>query len=346
MKLYDEIFKSLNIKDDNLIKELTKIPRDRKLLKHKATDKDYNHQIDVLFFPNDNGYKYCLSAIDVATRLGEAEPLKKKDSKSVYNALMKIYKRKVLNLPILLNVDDGSEFKGIFKKKINDDNVVLIRKKAGRSRGQAVVEYLNLVIGKSIMLKQKTNEEVHKQEFYNWVSDLPKIIKAYNKFIINKEKEIFKKTGLTRKERQYKEYKIELEENAYDVGDMVYVQLDKPFNYKFRAGDLRYEKEPRKIKHFLFGKPYGYIVEGYPNTVYSGEMLIPYKNKKFQETEKYYEIEKIKNKRKNKKNLIEYLVKWKNYNNKDNSWILRKDLIKQAPELIEKFEKSKKPIEI
>jgi len=36
--------------------------------------KDVDHQADLLFLPNDNGYRYALVVTDLATRLSDAEP--------------------------------------------------------------------------------------------------------------------------------------------------------------------------------------------------------------------------------------------------------------------------------
>jgi len=75
-------------------------------------EKDHTHQADLLFMPDDKGYKYCLCVVDVATALMDAEPLKEKTSDAVLFALKKIYARKVLDLPYKLITDSGGEFQG------------------------------------------------------------------------------------------------------------------------------------------------------------------------------------------------------------------------------------------
>ena len=42
------------------------------------------HQADLLFLPEDEGYRYALVVVDLATRKTDAEPLKTKDSKTVF----------------------------------------------------------------------------------------------------------------------------------------------------------------------------------------------------------------------------------------------------------------------
>ena len=61
--------------------------------------KDVDHQADLLFLPNDNGYRYALVVTDLATRLSDAEPLKSKDTHKVAKGFERIYNRKILDKP-------------------------------------------------------------------------------------------------------------------------------------------------------------------------------------------------------------------------------------------------------
>jgi len=65
-------------------------------------------------------------------------------------------------------------------------------------------------------------------------------------------------------------------------------------------------------------------------------LLAPNKGKP-NSTKDKYEAEKIVKKRK-VNGRIEMLVKWKDYDSSDNSWILRSDLMKQIPDLVKQFE--------
>ncbi|KAL5279020.1 HP1A family protein [Megaselia abdita] len=59
------------------------------------------------------------------------------------------------------------------------------------------------------------------------------------------------------------------------------------------------------------------------------------KTKKMSESETLFEVEAILNRRHNK-GTVEYLVKWQNFDSKDNSWVQAKDMV--CPGLIEQFE--------
>jgi len=348
MKLYDSIYQKLNVQKDSLIFDLVKNPKDKDLLHHKAYDENATHQADLLFLPNDNGYKYCLSVIDVATRKADGEAIKDKQPKTILKAMKKIWSRGVLSKPTLfLKTDDGTEFKGEMAQYLKDNGIIHQVGKAGRSRSQAVVESLNLLIGRSLMIKQR-NDEIATGEFNTeWRDDLPIIIDTYNQFVKEKEEKREAQDKPTRKEEMYEDMTIEVPDKVYEIGQKVFIPLDKPENFKgkrlkgnFRAGDLRHEVESRKITDILIGDPTVYRVEGVPNAVYTYEMLLKDTGKsKPKPTKDKYEVEKIVNKRK-VNNRVEYLVKWKNYNNTFNQWIKRTQLINQVPDLIAEYEES------
>ena len=64
-----------------------------------------NHleQTDLLFMPTGAfGYKYILVIVDAHTKKCDAEAIKNKLSKTVINALIKIYKRGIVKQPKIL----------------------------------------------------------------------------------------------------------------------------------------------------------------------------------------------------------------------------------------------------
>ena len=71
--------------------------------RNRNIKKDTYHSMDVLYLTHDGDYKYLLVIVDVATRAVDAEPLKSRDSDTVYKAFKKIYasnrKPKYLNTP-------------------------------------------------------------------------------------------------------------------------------------------------------------------------------------------------------------------------------------------------------
>ena len=68
-----------------------------------------------MYLPDDNGFKYLLVAVDLGSRFMDAEALKNGDATTVRNAMIELYKRKILQKLLLLQVDNGSKFRGPFK---------------------------------------------------------------------------------------------------------------------------------------------------------------------------------------------------------------------------------------
>jgi hypothetical protein len=202
---------------------------------------NHTHQADLLFMPNDNGYKYALVVVDIYDRKVDAEPLKKKQSDAVLKAFKKIYQRKIIKIPLRLEVDAGSEFKGSVKRYFTDREINLRVAKTGRHRQQAVVERKNQQIAKALFTRMSAQELLTGTVSKEWIADLPVIIRALNKKahhkklpdkpIINKNTEILKS------------------------GTKVRVALDNPKNFtddkrlpgRFRTTDIRFDEEIREI---------------------------------------------------------------------------------------------------
>ncbi|EGG22990.1 hypothetical protein DFA_05120 [Cavenderia fasciculata] len=95
--------------DIAIVKEL----RYYKTFELEKADKEYlsKQEFRFVILPNDNGFKYALVVVDLASRLTDAEPLQNKTAKEVRDAFIKIYKRGILK-PNIIQMDPGTEFKG------------------------------------------------------------------------------------------------------------------------------------------------------------------------------------------------------------------------------------------
>lgn len=231
-------------KNVDLVKKLTKAPlkEPRSVAPRTYGPKEnISAQLDTLYLPSDNGYKYLLVAVDIATRKTDAEPMKTRTAEATKNALLKIYKRNILKLPKYLEVDDGSEFKQNFKTYF--EKLLTIKTKlSGRSRQQSVVESKNGLIGKILNEKMLLDEIATGKMSRKWVKVLPKVIQLINE---NFQKKI-KVVHASDSERIDK-YSGE----AYNIGDKVRVQLDKATDYltskklhgNFRSGDIKFSRK-------------------------------------------------------------------------------------------------------
>lgn len=252
--MFKKIIGSLNKKkeDVDLLHQLHKTPQAEKG-KDMPTFQDFKpnfrHQADLLFLPTAKfGFKYLLVVVDDATRHFDAEPLKGKDASMVTNALKRIYKRDILQKPKLVEVDDGTEFKGQFKKYLNSEHIIERTAETARHRQQALVESKNHIIGKVLNYIMNLKEIENKKTSTDWYrseKEFRELIKNMNDHISYKPKK-----GSDN---------ILVSKNNKDLlikGTKVRVLLDYPIDIanerrqigKFRAGDIRWSKEIHTVE--------------------------------------------------------------------------------------------------
>lgn len=354
----------MNKQDSNLKKKVVKSNSSTKsivdqLFKKPKRDKgvnaptfqrytpNYIHQADLLFLPDDGGYKYALVVVDLGTHLTDAEPLKRKYAKDVKQAFTNIYRRKTLNRPTIIEVDPGKEFMGVFKQYCKEEGIKMKVGKPNRHRMQAVVERRNQIIGKALFKRMIEQELLTDEPSVEWVDDLPKIIREMNKK--EKKKKIVKPTD---------DYQCAGDAcNILDQGTLVRIPLDAPIDVvsgkrlhgKFRDTDIRWEIKPKKITRSILkpNKPPLYLVEGDTHTVYTKNQLQVYdESEQAPRKESFrpiksnigdlYVVDKILDKKKIK-NRFHYLIKWKHG---PETWEPIKTMQQDIPDLVKQFEEN------
>jgi hypothetical protein len=147
---FNQIFQQLgiigNARENNQLTNLMKRPskEPRQTMAHVvAYKKNSIHQADLLYLPTDpmTKDKYALVVVDIATRLCDAVPLKERDALTVSRAIQKLYQtNQYLKKPLRVEVDSGSEFKGVFKDVMERLHVSMKKALPNRHRQQSVVE--------------------------------------------------------------------------------------------------------------------------------------------------------------------------------------------------------------
>jgi transposase InsO family protein len=298
-------------------------------------EKNHTHQADILYLPNDNGFKYGLTICDVGSRLTDCEPIKDKNTNTVLEALLKIYKRNILSEPKQMQVDSGTEFKGEFQKYFNNKKIPLRVSEPNRSRQQALVESRNGSIAKPLMRRMLAQEILTDKPSNEWVAYLSTVITFLNERFENK---------------------IPFKENFNYIGDkynsdiiplntQVRYLLDKPRDYltnkkligNFRHGDIKWSK-PTLITETIIQPQQVplYMVKGRRNAFSKDQLQViekfnlppVFKNSAIQK------IEKILDK-KETRNTIRYLVKYKDIEKP--VYIDESVLRKEAPKLLKEF---------
>lgn len=348
-KFYEDFGVSKNsskqLKSELLFNLLKKPVKDKKMnVPHTyVPEKNAVHQADLLFLPNDHGYKYALVVTDLASRATDIAPLKTKDSAEIAKAFKTIYKRNVLDVPSVMQVDAGNEFAGDVKKYFDSQKTYLRVGKAGRHRQQAAVEAKNQIIGKALHLRMTAEELNTGETAREWVSVLPKLVEILNRRLVVKPS-------------------IEQEEttcsgdscNMLTEGTKVRVMLDEPreltsgqkLHGKFRSTDIRWETEPTEIEEVTLrpNQPPLYITKKYPTVGYTKNQLqvVPkQENKPSASTQIKYIVEDIL-KQKRVKGKLYYLVKWYKYS--ETTWELAKNIKEDVPEIVKAFNNRQKKI--
>ena len=83
-----------NHDDNNLLENLYQVPKKDSSgeMAHvvRGTVPNFAHMADLLFLPNDHGYKYALVVVDTNTRKVDAEPLKTNVDKEIQKLKKKL----------------------------------------------------------------------------------------------------------------------------------------------------------------------------------------------------------------------------------------------------------------
>jgi hypothetical protein len=311
-------------------------------------NKNYAHQLDILYLPNDGGKKYCLVCVDQGSRYIGAVALEDRKAIDVINGLKEIYKTsKYVKKPKVVITDQGSEFKGNFddelkKMKINNHKLV----KVGRHRSVSLAERKNQTIGKIIHKILTQVQLTSKNVSSKWVEFLPLIIKSINEKVTEQNKKIKEKSIDEIEPFTYnKKHKIDM----LMEGDKVRVALDNPIdvdgkalNGAFRSGDIRYDKTIRTVKYMYMKpeQPIMYFLNGSSDNLeielvgYTRNQLLKVSNNENQNEKPLFENESDRHEVQNIKSRIiddegryHYLVKFKGIRKAD--WHTRKDLEKE-----------------
>lgn len=280
--MYKKIINSIlgPVKNTDNLNELMKKPHSENAFNdmphYQDFEKGYTNQADLLFLPEDQGYKYLLVCVDDSTRLIDAEPIKSKITLNIVKAFKKIYSRKILTRPKHIELDAGSEFKGeinIYFKKLN---IHVKYADTNRHRQQSLVESANHKLGKIIFMLQNQKELDSNQQNKEWVNDLRAIITHINEHI---------KETQPQPRKPLSDFPLITNYNGdmLNKGDHVRILLDHPievYNKKrltggFRAGDIRWTKEIYKILNVLLrpGFPPMYLVNNNKTTQYTKQQL-------------------------------------------------------------------------
>lgn len=292
-------------------------------------EKNVYQQGDILYLPEDKGYKYLLVIVDLYDNSVDAEPVKDILSKDndVLKAFKAIYSRNYLEFPFVITLDSGSEFKQQSVKDYLENNGVNVKYALpGRSRQLANVERQNQRIGTILMKRMASQELITGQVSKEWVDDIKPLIKLFNER---------KKTPL-KQEISPDPIANEYNGNLLKIGTKVRLLLDKPIDTvkgkrligNFRSGDIRWTTKIYKITEVLLkpGFPPMYLTDANDNVARTKNQLQKVSKNDEEPDARFirgnpdtYIVSKILDKKvENRKTY--YLVKWKGFKENEATW--------------------------
>lgn len=340
MSKLDKFISELGI-DETFTKPIKK-PKKYTKVKDVVTQLEgYNYMADLLYLPQDEGYKYLLVVIDLVTHAFDFEPIKERTAVNVLDAMKKIFKRKILKMPeATIRTDNGSEFKGVFHKYLYDNNIFHSVSLPYRHSQLSAVEAKNKILGRIINGYMNTQEMKTGEKYTKWVHILPILRKELNKIYYIKPKY----TVDTINKEPVSDVNTD-KQPKFKVGDLVHRQLDYPENAlmqkqttsNFRMGDMRYDRTPKKIINILYydgAIPYRYMIDGIKNASFTEDQLLLSNEK-----EQKHRIKKIIGKKKIK-GKVYYLIWWVGYTKKNATWEPKTIIMQDAPKLVKEYEES------
>jgi len=295
-------------------------------------------QADLLFLPYDAGYRYALVVVDCGNRAVDAEPIKTKTAKEVLAAFKTIFSRHYVKEPkFQVQVDAGSEFKSIVKEYFKSKNIFVRAAQVGRHRQVAMVEGMNGIIGKALLMRQAAQELQTGEVSTEWIAFLPKVIKAMNQYL-----------RMNKPRTMSDEIKCKGDAcNVMEEGTKVRVALDAPQSAldkkeygTFRKADIRFDKTPRTIDHVLLipEQPPMYTISGKRNVAYTKNQLQVLPEQENMPPPEYvskYIVEKILNKKKDGRRWM-YEIKWKGFDK--TTWEPVATITEDVPQIAKAFE--------
>jgi transposase InsO family protein len=259
---------------------------------------------------HNDGYSYILTCIDVFSRFGFAVPIRDKRGSSVAIAFEKILAERI---PNMLQTDRGVEFLNSQVQDVFRKHDIRHYSSTNDDIKAALVERFNRTL-KSRLYRYMTRHHTNR-----WIDAIDDVVSSYNRshhrsigmapidVTSDKEDAIARRLYPPKPPLKYR----------YETGDRVRIVT---YRHVFRKGYLpNWSQEIFEIYEKYPTYPVTYGLKDLAGEPIKGKFY-EQEIQKVVKTDDVYEIEKVLKTRK-RGGKIEYLVKWKGYPDKFNSWV-------------------------
>ena len=250
----------------------------------------YNYMADILHLPTDTfGFNKLLVVVDLATDAFDIEKMKGETADETLKAFKKMTTRGIIKIPeASMMTDGGSSFKSTFHEYLYENGVNQRTARAGRHHQLSNVDSLCRQLGDIFNGIMNSKEEKSGKISKSWTGSIDDVREKLNAY--RKKRAMKMPSDLATYEYPFfdnikvsKKKLIEIKPK-YKVGDLVNVMYEVPHTMNgkkqntstFRMGDLRLEKEKRKINtvlNYSGFQPYRYLVDGLKGASYIEDEL-------------------------------------------------------------------------
>jgi transposase InsO family protein len=269
--------------------------------------------VDLSSLANSNdSYRYLLICIDVFSKVARVEPLKSKSGASLTRAFEKMI---IGSKCKLLQTDKGTEFLNSSFQKLLKDNEIRHYTSENDDIKAAVVERFNRTF-KGAMWRYFTHANTRR-----YLDVLPQLVESYNntyhRSIKMAPSEVNAQNESIVRARLFHSSKVPRVKWRYSVGQTVRIKQSKR---TFKKGyEAAWTEEIFTIHALYPSIPPTYILKDLSGEVIKGKFY-ELEIQPVVKTDDTFIVERVLKTRK-RQGKTEYLVKWRNYPDKFNSWV-------------------------
>ena len=275
---------------------------------------------------DNDGNRFLLTVIDVLSRYAWAVPIKDKRGETVINALREIFKSSGRFPQFLLQTDQGTEFFNPHMKKLASE-YGFHHFHSDSDHKAALVERFNRTL-KTYIYRYFTYKQTNR-----YVDVLPHLVDAYNRRIHSahgkapikvtheNEEEVFETLYPHLTTDEMKKYLRDGKQ--FQIGDHVRISKLKGLFEKGYLPNWTTEIFVISDKKYKYPR-----VTFYLKDLDGEEITGSFYSEHLQKTTppEFYLVEKVVRTRKPRRGEKEYLVKWRGYPDKFNSWVKESDI--------------------
>ena len=248
------------LKNNKTLKQLYSRPKKETNFAHFGiTQPNVLHEIDILHFSSDNGFRYLLNLIDVYNGLCAGRALKDLNMSSIIHSLDDIYDSEMIPITYPTAIRCDNEFNNaVFKNWCNSHNINLMLTEPNYHRSNPHVERLNASIGSWLWKLQVIKEIETGKPNKQWHG----VYRSLYKIINDKRKEQYNLDDNGVKRKNIEQKKVDDKNPIIEIGTHVRLQLEEPEDLfgnklqgKFRKTDPRWRYSPTYIvKDYITGE--------------------------------------------------------------------------------------------